>query len=330
MTRMVMLFTITLAILQAAMGQAEPLVLCGWDEVFLLELSDAEKGKIEKLWSWRAADRKELPETMRRKFLSTDDCKPIEGGAKILISSSSGGCALVERASGRVLWYADVPNAHSLELLPGNRVVVASSVSPKGNRLLLFDLARSDQAIWETPLISAHGVVWDEKRQLLWALGLTEVRCYEPKDLSRNRQTIAARPENPGAPERSGIGSKNLAGPEPSFTMKASFPLPDDGGHDLQAVPRGNDLVVTTGRHVYLFDREERRFRLHPELGDKANVKCVSVHPIGGRTVFVQGGSKEWWTEKIGLLSPAGEARLPGERLYKARWMPSQPGAKIQ
>jgi hypothetical protein len=292
--RILLVSTIGLAILLAAAAKAEPLVLCGWDEVFVVEVSAAEKGKIEKLWSWRAADRKELPEAVRGGFRTTDDCKPVDGGAKILISSSSGGCALVERPSGRVLWHASVPNAHSLELLPRDRVIVASSVSAEGNRLILFDLARSNQPLWHTPLVSAHGVVWDEKRQSLWALGLKELQCHELKD---------------------------WAGREPSLTMKASYPLPDENGHDLQAVPKSNDLVVTTGRHVYLFDRQQRRFRLHPELGDKVNVKCVSVHPVSGRTAFMQGSGQQWWSDVIGMLSPAGEVRLAGERLYKVRWI---------
>jgi hypothetical protein len=301
MTRILFLSAIALAILPAPTAKAEPLVLCGWDEVFLVDLPDVAKGKIEKLWQWRATDRKELPEAVRGSFRTTDDCKPVDGGAKILISSSSGGCALVERPSGRVLWHAVVPNAHSLERLPRGRVIAASSADAKGNRLVLFDLSRPDRPVWETPLPSAHGVLWDEKRQCLWALGLAELRCYEPKD---------------------------WASQKPSLTVKASYPLPDEGGHDLQAVPQSSDLAVTTGRHVYLFDREQRRFRLHPELGGKANVKCVSVHPVSGRTAFVQGGSKAWWSDTIGLLSPAGEVRLPGERLYKVRWMVRPPDGK--
>ncbi len=301
MTRNLMLLFVSLAMLPGSVARAEPLVLCGWDEVFILDLSDAEKGKVDKLWSWRARDRKELPDAIRGSFGTTDDCKPVDGGAKVLISSSGGGCALVERPSGRVLWYASAPNAHSLELLPRDRVIVASSVSANGNRLILYDLARPDRPVLETPLVSAHGVVWDEKRQSLWALGLKELRCYE---------------------------LANWSGDKPSLTMKASHPLPDGDGHDLQAVPRSNDLVVTTGPRVYLFDREERRFRLHPELADKANVKCVSVHPASGRTVFVQASGDQWWSDTIGLLAPAAQVRLPGERLYKARWMPHRPDSK--
>jgi hypothetical protein len=103
-----------------------------------------------------------------------------------------------------VLWHARVPNAHSLELLPRDRVVVASSVNAKGNRLILFNLAQSDQPVWETPLPSAHGVVWDEKRQRLWALGLAELRCHELKDWESDKpslalQAIHALPDEDGA-----------------------------------------------------------------------------------------------------------------------------------
>ena len=86
---------------------------------------------------------------------------------------------------------SQVPSAHSLETLPRARIVVASSVNAKGNRLVLFDVARSNQPIWDTPLPSAHGVVWDEGRQILWALGLKELRCYELKDWESEKPSLA-------------------------------------------------------------------------------------------------------------------------------------------
>ena len=154
----------------AASAHAGMLFVCGMDEVFVIDSSVAEEGRLEKLWSWRAKDHAELPETVRSRFGTTDECKPVEGGQKVLISSSGGACALVERPSGRVLWHARVPNAHSLEMLPRGRVAVASSVSATG----------------------------------------------------------------------------------------------------------GNDLVITTNGHVYLFDRDKSAFRLHPDLGNEAGVKCVT------------------------------------------------------
>ena len=202
---------------------------------------------------------------------------------------------------GAALWQRDLartgPHAHSLELLPRGRIVVASSVHAEGNRLVLFDLARSDQPIWDTPLVSAHGVVWDEGRQLLWALGLKELQTYELRDWESDK---------------------------PRLAIKDTYPLPDGDGHDLQPVPNSSDLIVTTGPRVYLFDRDKHEFRLHPELGPKAIVKSVSVHPVTGQTAFIQASQKAWWSDTLGLLAPADTVQLPGERLYKARWLPHQ------
>jgi hypothetical protein len=278
---------------------AEPLLVCGADTVFEIDTTAALEGSIARRWSWVAQGNRQLPQALWATFRSTDDCKPVDGGSKLLISSSSGGCCLIERASGKVLWYAQVPNAHSLEILPGNRIVAASSTNPQGNRLMLFEIARGNALVWETALVSAHGVVWDEGRKVLWALGLNELRCYELKDWEREK---------------------------PSLNLKASYPLPDDGGHDLQPVPGSADLLVTTHKHVYLFERDKRQFRLHPELGAGENVKSVCVHPITGQTAYVK-ATESWWSDTLGLLHPAGKIQLPGQRLYKARW--SSAAAKV-
>lgn len=270
-----------LALLSAALAlascaAAEELVLCGGPEVYVVDLS---RGKI---WSWRA------PEELAPLFRSTDECKPAGGGRRIVITSSSGGAALVERSTGKVLFWARVVNAHSAEVVPGNRLVAASSVGEGGNRLLLYDLALPDRPVWSDELVSAHGAVWDEKRGLLWALGLDELRAYRPE----------------GA----------------AFARAETHALPSRGGHDLSAVPGSSDLVVTTDTQVLLFDRDARRFRPHPELGSAAKVKGVSVHPRTGRTAYVQ-AETSWWSERVRLLHPAGEVLRPGERVYKARWL---------
>ncbi len=293
-----MLFVTVLAFAATPAGKAESLLLCGAETVFEIDTATAENGTISKTWVWDARECHELPDALRGTFKTTDDCKSVDGGARVLICSSSGGCALVERPAGKVLWYAQVPNAHSLEFLPRERIVVASSVSENGNRLVLFDVARSNQPLGDTPLPSAHGVVWDAGRQLLWALGLDELRCYELRDWHSE---------------------------QPSLAMKASYPLPDADGHDLQPIPGSDDLAVTTGRHVYLFSRDKRAFRPHPGLADQEQVKSMSVDPGTGRTAFVQ-ATESWWSDRLGLLSPAGRIQLPGERLYKARWLSQDSG----
>lgn len=292
---------LALFVIAGSFAQAEPILLCGDGTVFLIETAAATEGKITTQWSWKGKTCDQLPEAMRKTFATTDDCKPAADGTRVLISSSSGGCAVVERPSGKVIWYAQAPNAHSLELLPRERIVVANSVHPKGNQLVLFDLARSNEPIWTTPLYSAHGVVWDEQRQVLWAVGFSELQCYALKDWESDK---------------------------PSMTLTARYPLPDESGHDLQPIPGSSDLAVTMTHHVYLFDRDTHEFRLHPELGDRARVKSVNVHPVTGRTAVIQAGNKNWWNDALELLSPAATIHLPGERLYKARWLPPPPSQR--
>ena len=266
------------------------------DEVFEINADDPGQGALHKLWSWRAKDHPELPDEARKRFATTDECKPVRDGTQVLIASSSGGCALVEKPSGRVLWHAVVPNAHSLELLPHNRVVVAQSVGRQGNRLLLYDLARPAPPVWETALPSGHGAVWDQERKCLWVLGLKELRRYELKDWDTAT---------------------------PSLVQQSTVDLPDEDGHDLQAVPHSRDLSVTTAHHVYLFDRDKPAFHPHPQLGDRVNVKSLNVHPVTGRILFTQGDAPAWWTKSLHLLSPAADIAAPAEHLYKARWLPT-------
>lgn len=260
-------------------GAGGELLLCGGDEVVAVDLGHGGR----KTWSWRA------PGELKALFRSIDECKPVEGGSKVLVTASSGGgAALVERATGKVLFWARVVNAHSAELLPGGRLVAASSVGDGGNRLLLYDVAVPDRPLASDELVSAHGAVWDEGRKLLWALGLAELRAY------RVEGDVLAR--------------------------AATHELPSKGGHDLSAVPGGRDLVVTTDSEVVLFDRGTGTFRPHPDLGAAAKVKGVSVRPRTGRVAYVQ-AETSWWAETVRFLHPPGSLRREGERLYKARWL---------
>ena len=281
-----------------ALGASKPwgrLLLCGRDEVFELEVPIQDQSAIQKVWSWRAKQCAEIPETIRTQFETTDECKPVSEN-RCLVTSSGGGCAWIDRATGKALWFASVPNAHSIEMLPGNRVVVASSVAKEGNRLVLFDLAIPNAPLWHTALTSAHGLVWDDAKQKLWAIGMDSLECYTLKDWDTSK---------------------------PMMERITTVPLPSQGGHDLQPVPMTDDLVLSTHQHVYLFDRENQQFRPHPDLHDKQDVKCVSIRNADGNTVWLQGSEGAWWTDTLNFLSPTQQQSLANETLYKARWLTS-------
>jgi hypothetical protein len=275
-------------------ASADELIVCGWDEVFIIDADASGPNAVKKLWSWRAADRPELPEAFRGLFRTTDDCKPVDGGRRILISASSGGCALVERETGNVLWYARVGNAHSIEMLPGGRIAVAGSVHAQGNRVCIFDVKRPNEELFHDELRSGHGVVWDAKRELLWALGYDELRAYRLRDW----ETAS-----------------------PKLEKAATYKLPDAGGHELSPAPDDDGLIVTTHEHVHVFDREKRVFSPYGPLQDHGHVKCVSVNPRTKRVAYVQAEGGEWWSPRVRFLEPAGELKLEGERIYKVRWV---------
>lgn len=269
------------------------LIVCGWDEVYVVDTADDSLTTPPKIWSWKGKECHTLPEKYRALFGSTDDCKPLRGASQILISSSGSGVALIERKTKQALFYASVGNAHSVEMLPGNRIVVAGSTNPAGNRLVLFDAAQSEKSLWRDELYSGHGVVWDPKRQILWALGYDQLRAYQ---LAAWESTT------------------------PKLVRVAAYTLPDHGGHDLQAVPKDNKLLITTNQHVYFFDRNSRAFTSHPLLRDEKRVKSVSINVTTGQLAYTQAEGQNWWTEHIHFLNPPRTLSLPGERIYKVRW----------
>jgi len=269
------------------------LIVCGWDEVFILRIDSSRRKASEKVWRWRADEQDDVPEAVKAQFGRTDECKPVDGGRRILITSSLNGVALVDRASKEARFLASVENAHSGDLLPGDRIAVASSLGDAGNRLLVFDLAAPEEPIWQDPLPGAHGALWDGDRRTLWALGHDEIRAYHVEDPC----APTFRPEHVRV-----------------------FELPDPDGHDLSPVPGTALLAVTTRDHVWLFDRDAHRFRLHPDLADESHVKCVSTHPATGQVAWVRDEHDHWWGHRIRFAGPAWELDMADERLYKVRW----------
>ena len=265
------------------------LICCGTNEVFIINPGAPSKKK----WTWCAEDSPSIPKDFQAKFRSTDDCKPYEG-EQILITSSSGGVALIQRSTKKCLFLAECRNAHSACLLPRNRIATAASYG--GDQIEFYDLAddrRPAVAEQTIPLTGAHGVVWDERRSCLWALGGNELLRLSIDD--------------------------EKAAPDIRWSVKSRHELPSAGGHDLSPARDGNRLIVTTNTQVLLFDRDRMSYETHAKLGDQSKIKSVDVHPVTKRVVFHMAGQENWWSDTVRLLG--GESlRLEGERLYKVRW----------
>jgi hypothetical protein len=264
-----------------AAGPAD-LIICGMEKVFIVP---AKVGGVS-LWEWTAESSPKIPAAMRSDFATTDECKPYEGC--LLVTSSSGGVALIERETKECLFFTKVRNAHSACLLPGGLIAVASSFG--GDQLVIFDLEKSGAGLapkMKFPLYGAHGVEWDWRRQCLWALGTEVLLKIEIK----NDEALVV--------ER--------------------FNLPTSGGHDLTWWS-ASELVLSVDHHCYLVSAIAKEFIPFRPLADEEKVKSIHRNQKTGKMVWHRGAKETWWSDTIRFGRPEVTRVLEGEKIYKVRW----------
>lgn len=268
----------------------DEIVVCGDDQVIIIDKNASDSTDVKVTWRWRVSKTKDLPATYQNYMIPTDECKPVDDNSKILITSSGGGAVLVERATKKTLFYAHVPNAHSAELLPNNRIVVALSTAEGGNCIQLFNISKPDEVIFKDSLYSGHGVVWMKGSKRLFALGYDELRSYSLRDWDSEK---------------------------PGLTLEHTWLLPDNSGHNLSAVSE-KSLVISTHRSVWIFDTQSEQFKPFDLLEGVENVKSVNYNPETGELVYTM-GEISWWTHNIYCKNPDKTISLPDLNLYKAR-----------
>lgn len=273
---------------------ADRLLLCGGPQVREVEIEPhGDSGRFNLVWHWRPEESRGIPSAFLPKLATVDDCKPSAEGKEILVSSSNGGVAIVSYPQGEALFYAAVPNAHSITALPHNLVVAASSVTKDGNRLILFKREHSDHPIFSLLLEGAHGVTWDDRRNVLWALG--------DKELLR----------------------LTLSNSNQELTVEKRYEIEHAGGHDLVLSKDGRTLFVTTSSKALVFDIETEKFSLYQPLAGLQNVKSITFHPETGRMAYTLADPRVWWTYTVRFQNPSATIPLDAET-YKVRWSASQ------
>ena len=154
-----------------------------------------EPAKI--VWEWRPAkDEKLIAAKLSGKFSNPSECKPSDDGKRILVCASNCGFAVVDVATtnavaaGSVNLPGKCANLHSICELPDGNLVVAGS---QAGGLMIVDIKSKpfSRSSHETTNAyrGAHGVLWDAKRNCLWATGekpLTRF-FYDPKTKTLKR-----------------------------------------------------------------------------------------------------------------------------------------------
>lgn len=241
----------------------------------------------EVVWEWVAEDAPGWEDPVG--FNSMADCKVVDDGERIAVSGNQA-VALIEYPSGEVLLHGPVPAAHSVELLPRERII---GVGANSALIRLFEVGQNEVVLWEDEMEAAHGVVWDADRERVYVIGHDRMRIYSLVDWDTD---------------------------SPSLEVDLDLELPDRGAHDLSVVPGTDLLVLSTRSDVWTFDRSTLEFAPYGEIAKWGKVKSVDIHPVTGR-VAVSQGEEEWWATQIQLFGPDAVIPLPeGERLYKARW----------
>ena len=249
-------------------------------------------------WSWDPGDA--MTEEQAKWFNHIDECKPALGDKVILVTSSTSGAAAVRVRDKKLLFLARPGGSvHSIARFPDGNLVTASST---GRFLALYvvpderwlDDFNGDVGVSECvkkyELKDAHGVVWDAKRQILWALGGEEFVGYEYS------------------------GTKDA--PELREVFRVKLQGTQVNGHDLYPAP-GYDALMTTGAGINVFDPEKRAFTT---VAKQPKIKSISLAHDG--TTIIQRALESYWADRIhyGDAADAVAGRLDGAHFYKARW----------
>ncbi|MCK3685553.1 DUF6528 family protein [Maribellus sp. YY47] len=268
------------------------IIACGGHDIIIFDEEHSNGTDLKITWRWNIEEAKELPTEYQKYLNPLDECKPIDGNSKILATSSGGGVVLLDRATKNILFYANAPMAHSAELLPGNRIVVALSDHPYGNSIEVFDIATPEKCIYRDALKWGHGVVWMPKQKRLYALGSDDLVCYSLKNWDTN---------------------------QPELKREKTWTLPEWGGHDLLSIS-DNELVITVAESVWNFSIDSEKFEAFEPIS-AVDLKSVNYNKTTGKLVYTK-AEEEWWTHNIYSVNPDKKYTIPDINVYKARVYP--------
>lgn len=270
------------------------IMVCGDNKVWILDKDESNGADVKVLWKWENTDvADQIPEVYQRYLGTMDECKFVDNNTKLLLTASSGGVVLIDRATRKCLFYAYAPMAHSADLLPNNRIAVALSTNAKGNSIELYDVDKPEVVIWKDTLYSGHGSVWMEKRNRYYALGYQELREYS-------------------------LQAWETASPR--LQLERTWTIPDRGGHDLVAIS-DYELLVSDHHGVSLFDIDKETFTPFAPLQSTQNVKSVNYDKATNTLIYTK-AEESWWTFNIYMNNPDKTIHIPEIKLYKVRTNP--------
>lgn len=269
------------------------MAVCGDGIVRIIDMAESDSTDIKEVWRWDKDDPQvNLPKGYDMLMRNLDECKFVDNNTKMLLTASGDGMMLLDIETKDILCYAHVPMAHSADLLPNNRIAVALSIHNKGNALEIYDIDTPEKVVFRDTLYSGHGVVWNEKRQRLYALGYKELKEYELVDWNTEK---------------------------PSLRQVKMWEIPMESGHDLSPVD-DNRMLVSAHEGVMWFDIDKEEFSPFEPLSDVENVKSVNYDPETQKLIYTK-AEINWWTHHIYQENPDKMITMDSLKVYKVRVM---------
>lgn len=267
-------------------------------------IRDAETHR--NVWSWDPYTAC-VPAAQQDWFINPSEVKPVFNRRYILMTASGGAVALIRVSDHKLMFYANCgQNPHSAEILPDGNIVTAESRSGEINTFVVDTVKVFGVKANTVKLGNAHNVVWDKKRQYLYATGTMKegVTALFRFKYNGNRS-------NPTLTNQTRI-----------YTFDK-----ESGGHDLFPVYGEQDkLWLTAASAVYKFDlscvtdatNNDSAEPACEKVYDIADIKSVCNGPDG---ILMLKPTEEWWAE--GLVNEKKEElfKMDGARIYKGRWM---------
>lgn len=270
--------------------QKDYLVACGESKVIIIDPAKSTEAEPFIVWQWSVAEATDLPAAYHKLMVPLDECKPVMQNKKLLLTSSGGATILLDIDSKNVTFYGRTPMAHSADILPQNRIAVANSTHPEGNSLEIYDINTPEKVLFKDSLYSGHGVVWNEKKDLLYVLGHSVLKAYALSDW------------------------KSLT---PKLKLVKQWALPEAGGHDLYMIDPDN-FIVSTHHNVFKFNTKKETFDVFGPLSGKHNIKSVNYDAKRNKLVYTV-AEESWWTQHIYSTQPDARLHIPNIKLYKVR-----------
>ncbi len=184
-------------------------------------------------------------------------------------------------------------------MLPGNKIVVACAEGT--DQLQLYDRTRNDELLHTVSLPAAHGCVWDDQRQRLYAIGKKKLGIYRLEGAETDT---------------------------PQLVEEAAITTPKTGTHDLTRVD--DHTLCVSGRNSYFFDLDTHTFTELTQFNGRTAIKSVNYNIKTNEAWYTDASNDEediysWATQVVRHTSdPMGTTddytfTAPYYNLYKVR-----------